>query len=474
MVGAKYIDYLLEKTRVTGAEDGGRNFNIFYYLLAGATHEEKQQWQLGDPAHYHYLTISSVRAAFPEDASMLATLRDNLKDLGIGRRQQAQLFQLMAAILHLGNITFMDDLNNKSDEPCTVKNYPQLAVVADLLGVHPATLETTLTYKTQVIRKDTISVFLDAKAAAEQRDALARSLYAVAFSYVVEQVNNKLCKSESDWSNFIAILDTPGFGTNSVIGGVASGSGGANSGSVADVLGTNGFHRLLVNFANERLSDFVSNQLFELPREVLVAEGLSPPGQHQSHNAALALLEGPNGILPILDSEAAKGTKDSKATERLHNEHANTEAFVDPSQTTAAAAGKRLKHLFAIRHSLGTVVEYDTKGFADRNTDVLQSDFVTLIRGNPEQPGTSSPFLRNLFSDRMISTLTHSRDAGTVVAASSKSRHPSLKRSKRSASQQSADSSIDPAATVGHKVCFLKFFFFLFKYSVLHPAPIYR
>ncbi|KAJ3417367.1 hypothetical protein HDV05_004832 [Chytridiales sp. JEL 0842] len=440
MVGAKYIDYLLEKSRVTGSEDGGRNFNIFYYLLAGATHEEKQQWQLGDPAHYHYLTVSSIRAAFPEDETALGELRENLKDLGVGRRQQAQLYQLLAAILHLGNITFMDD-PNKSDEPCTVKNYPQLAVVADLLGVHPATLETTLTYKTQVIRKDTVSVFLDSKAAAEQRDSLARSLYAVAFSFIVEQINNKLCKPETEWTNFVAILDAPGFGSNGTIG----------ASQAEGFVGQNGFHRLLVNYANEKIQDFVGAQLFDLPRDVLIAEGLEPPAQRPQTSDALNLLEGSNGILPILDSESARGTKDSKATEKLHAEHSSSPAFVaGPSSTAATAAGKRSKHLFAIRHTLGTVVEYDTKGLADRNLDVLQSDFVNLIRGSPEQPGTSSPFLRGLFSDRMISTLTHARDGSTVVAAIAKSRFPSLKRNKRSSSHNE-EHHVDPSATVGHK-----------------------
>lgn len=37
LVGAKYIDYLLDKGRVSGARDGEDNFHVFYYLLAAAT-----------------------------------------------------------------------------------------------------------------------------------------------------------------------------------------------------------------------------------------------------------------------------------------------------------------------------------------------------------------------------------------------------------------------------------------------------
>ena len=60
-------------------------------------------------------------------------------------KQQAQLFQVLAGILHLGNVEFVDDetaaaaAKNGGDgdggEPCLVKNYGQIALVADLLGV---------------------------------------------------------------------------------------------------------------------------------------------------------------------------------------------------------------------------------------------------------------------------------------------------------------------------------------------------
>jgi chitin synthase len=60
MVGAKLIEYLLEKTRVSGPLDGGRNFHIFYYLLEGANHEERVQWHLSDVAHFNYLTGSNI------------------------------------------------------------------------------------------------------------------------------------------------------------------------------------------------------------------------------------------------------------------------------------------------------------------------------------------------------------------------------------------------------------------------------
>ncbi|KAJ3329591.1 hypothetical protein HDU76_007573 [Blyttiomyces sp. JEL0837] len=401
MVGAKYLDYLLERTRVTGAEDGGRSFNIFYQLLGGATHEEKQQWQLGDSAHYHYLNVSRFRVQLPNDTTALSDLRENLKSVGIGNRHQTQLFQLLAAILHL--------------------------------------------------------VFLDARAAAEQRDSFARSLYAVAFAYIVEQINKKLCQPEQEWSNFIAILDTPGFSAGFPLSSSTRSSKRASTMTNPELslqsqqqqvesIGV-GFNRLLVNFANEKILAFANSQLFDLPRNVLASEDLPAPPETPSKTVSqvLGLFEGvgEQGILPILDAEAAKGSKDSKTTEKIHAELSTNPAFSTPTL-------KKLKYSFGVRHTFGSIVEYDTKGFADANTDVLQSDFVTLIRGSPEQPGTSNPFLRALFSDRMIATLTHSGDKNTVVAAQAKVRHPSLKRSKRG-EKGAGEDEVDPAATCGHQ-----------------------
>ena len=60
MVGAKFIEYLLEKSRVTNPLDGGSSFHIFYYMLEGATPEEMSQLQLSDAAHYSYLTGQKI------------------------------------------------------------------------------------------------------------------------------------------------------------------------------------------------------------------------------------------------------------------------------------------------------------------------------------------------------------------------------------------------------------------------------
>ncbi|RKP23066.1 P-loop containing nucleoside triphosphate hydrolase protein [Syncephalis pseudoplumigaleata] len=46
VVGAKFLTFGFEKTRMLAAGPQERSFHAFYYLLAGATSEERQRWQL--------------------------------------------------------------------------------------------------------------------------------------------------------------------------------------------------------------------------------------------------------------------------------------------------------------------------------------------------------------------------------------------------------------------------------------------
>ena len=53
--GVKTLDYYLERNRVAAVPSGERNFHIFYYLVAGASPEERQHLHLLDKSTYQYL-----------------------------------------------------------------------------------------------------------------------------------------------------------------------------------------------------------------------------------------------------------------------------------------------------------------------------------------------------------------------------------------------------------------------------------
>ncbi|ERE74890.1 myosin-IXa-like protein [Cricetulus griseus] len=55
VLGAYVEKYLLEKSRLVYQEHNERNYHVFYYLLAGASEEERLAFHLKQPEEYHYL-----------------------------------------------------------------------------------------------------------------------------------------------------------------------------------------------------------------------------------------------------------------------------------------------------------------------------------------------------------------------------------------------------------------------------------
>ena len=103
----KTLDYYLERNRVASPPSGERNFHIFYYLLAGASQEERQHLHLLDKATYHYLGTHHRPLGRDEDTVCFEQLKIALKNIGLSKRHVTQTCQLFAAILHLGNIDFI-------------------------------------------------------------------------------------------------------------------------------------------------------------------------------------------------------------------------------------------------------------------------------------------------------------------------------------------------------------------------------
>lgn len=141
LIGMKVLDYLLEKPRVTSFSKEERNFDIFYYFLAGAKPDEKHAFELGDTSKFGYLS-KSIATTNPLDNIRYHELLEDMKSIGIGKRQQHEIFKLLAAILHLGNIDFEDEKDSHND-PTSVLHYDQLECAALLLGVEALNLEST-------------------------------------------------------------------------------------------------------------------------------------------------------------------------------------------------------------------------------------------------------------------------------------------------------------------------------------------
>ncbi|CAO3591285.1 unnamed protein product [Absidia cylindrospora] len=419
MIGAKTLNYLLEKLRVTRSMSGEQNFHVFYYLLAGASPEERQVLRLEENNNTQYKYLSHTRTPpNPLDASdQYETLKAAMRSLGLGKRYHARIMQLVATLLHLGNLEFVDDTSMQ--EAAYVKNTDTLDLAADFLGVDPRALENVLTYKTQLIKKDMTTLILNAEQASEQRDTLVTALYSLLFSWLVEHINIKLCSDTVH--NVIGLLDLPGPQTHYT---------------------QSNFDNFCINFANERMHYYTLKQLFEVDVNEYRMDGLEIPDVPYFSNAGcVALLSRPkHGLIDITNNH-------SKSTSRGYDA-SMMESFIkyngthDSFSSRSADADTRL---FSVRHFDGQVT-YNPKGFVDRNKDMLNPDFVTLIRGGSDVPASYNTFLLDLFAQKNVSTESHPKEAQAIMNAQQSNkptRLPSMRRSKSTRRNKNATTALD-------------------------------
>ncbi|THU94364.1 hypothetical protein K435DRAFT_860641 [Dendrothele bispora CBS 962.96] len=138
------------------------------------------------------------------DALRFDQLKVALKTIGFSKRHIAQTCQLLAAILHLGNLEFTID-RSRNEDAAVIRNTEVRAIFADLLDVQPSEL---LSYRSKLVKKEMCTIFLDPDGASDNRDELAKFLYSVFFTWLNEHINQRLCKE--DFSTFIGLFDLPG------------------------------------------------------------------------------------------------------------------------------------------------------------------------------------------------------------------------------------------------------------------------
>lgn len=105
--GCSISSYLLEKSRVVKQGPMERNYHIFYMLLAGASKEMRQNFWLKPADQFYYLNQSGcLEIARRSDEQEFVDMMKSMTSLGIDAQISNQILQCVAAILHLGNLSF--------------------------------------------------------------------------------------------------------------------------------------------------------------------------------------------------------------------------------------------------------------------------------------------------------------------------------------------------------------------------------
>ncbi|CAO0798756.1 unnamed protein product [Mucor circinelloides] len=438
IIGCNTSIFLLDKHRISRSHT--QQYNIFYQLLAGTTPDEKQALHMTH-TNFNYLKQLNQRNT-QRDQIGFSDIKAALKVCGFKTKTVAQMCQLLAAILHLGNVQFVDSnkhfvggessfasftnanaasaSNNNTaggHESCRIKNKEILTLVAAALGVATSKLETTLTHKLKLIGNEFCSAFLTTDTASQQRDALAHTLYSVLVLWIMNALNQKLdvaANSSSTMMRTISILDTTGFqlSTSTTQRGCT-------------------FHDLCVNYTVEQLHKYTLDRtLFpDSPTNAACRQdGIWPnhiPMQIRSTPSPLALFHGTNknsfALIPFMNKESkrfqtyALDATDSNLLSVLFQKKRSSQNNPNNDYTTLLNPSTP-SYSFAIRHFDDAVsVDYSIDGFLESNLDSISPDFIHLFKYN-----CTNAFVHDLFGANSLAgwiTDIHPRDERTVIKA---------------------------------------------------------
>lgn len=351
--GAKTTEYLLEKSRIVTQALEERNYHVFYELLAGLSEQEKEKYGLQSADKYFYLNQGgSCEIEGKNDEEDFRFLLSAMQVLGFTNEEQDNIFRIMAAVLHLGNVYFHRKQLKHGQEGVEIGSDAEVRWISHLLQLPLEGILKAITFRTTETRNERVYTALNIDQALDSRDALAKSLYSSLFSWLVHRVNN-LMSMKGSKKMTLALLDIFGF----------------------EEFKENSFEQLCINFANETLHFYFTKFVFKIEQQEYVKEKIE--WQHipcpDNQNVLNLISKKPEGILPLLDDESnfPKAT-DHSFLEKCHYNHALSDVYSRPRMSSME---------FGIKHYAGQVW-YTVDGFLDKNRDTLRSDVLDLLSGS--------------------------------------------------------------------------------------------
>jgi chitin synthase len=440
LIGGKIIDHRLERSRIASVPTGERSFHVLYYLLAGTSAAEKEHLGLDSPIHvttaggrlssanhkrWRYLGHPTQLKVGINDAEGFQHFKTALRKLEFPRSEIAEICQILAAILHIGQLEFgtgqatltgaeeSGGYSHEGGETVTiVKNKEVLSIVAAFLGLPIGELEASFGYRTKTIHRERVTVMLDPKGARQNADELSRILYSLLVAYVIENVNQRICAAEDSVANTVSIVDFPGFAQA------------CSTGSTLD--------QLLNNAAIESLYNFCLRSFFDRKADMLEREEVAVPATSYFDNtdAVRGLLKQGNGLLSILDDQTRRGRTDAQFLEAVRRRFDNKNPAINAGSSGSGSGyglvSQNARTSFTVKHFAGEV-DYSTTGLLEENGEVISGDLMNLMNS------ARNDFVRELFGQEALQTVTHPKEKTAIMQAQVSSkplRMPSMARRK--------------------------------------------
>jgi myosin heavy chain 9/10/11/14 len=224
-----------------------------------------EKYQLKEISEYKILNLTTVCATDIEDV-MIAS-----ENVGISLDEY---FDIIVAILNIGNLTFNEDgtIQNNKEGTNSNLNTLDIQIITDLLKADLEEFINTIQKNSQHESKVSSSNY-------------CKVLYFHTFNILSKEINQKL-SSKDKISNFISIVDLPGF----------------------QEFEKNSFDQFCVNFSNDELNNVNNNLFFKKEQEIYVKERID--WSHIDFELHEELIQKQNQYMDNIDSNVKEEIKE--------------------------------------------------------------------------------------------------------------------------------------------------------------------
>ncbi|KAG7396182.1 hypothetical protein PHYBOEH_002623 [Phytophthora boehmeriae] len=404
VIGGGFTTHYFEKSRIVECRSHERNFHVLYQVLAGVQHDPalRDSMELNKSVEEFDLlkTADPGLSQFALDARDYRDLMSSFSALRIRKNQRVEIVRIVAALLHLGNVDFVQDpeggkssstnTSTVSDaQSCALKDPAQILLAAKLLEVEPVVLDNYFRTR-QFFSKDggkTVSSLkvVTVHQARKARDTFIRSLYECLFNFLVETLNGILGGIFDRYEKSNIVINSQGV-------------------HVLDMVGfenlepsQNSFDQLCFNYWSEKVHHFYVQNTLAINFSDLEDEPQHVENRLTLHSKVditseqekcLQLFEDkPFGIFDLLtENGKVRSPNDDEFVSKLFSGNEAVGGLSRPNMGAEMtneylAPSKDWRLLFIVQHHCGKVT-YNGKGLSAKNSLSISSTCAAIMQSS--------------------------------------------------------------------------------------------